>query len=80
MLYKLKPQAEFDLQDIILKSLKYYDVSIEELPYYMVEAKGLDFTICEVNKIVTDSMSSTEKRSLDTIKYWLRNYAQFKPA
>ncbi len=46
----------------------------------MVEAKGLDFTICEVNKIVTDSMSSTEKRSLDTIKYWLRNYAQFKSA
>ena len=80
LLYKLKPQAEFDLKSIILKSLKYYDPSVEELPYYMVEAKGLDFTVSEINKIETSFLSSIEKRSLDTVKYWLRNYEQFKPA
>lgn len=80
LLYKLKPQAEFDLKNVSLKSLKYYNLSVEELPYYIVEAKGLNFTISEVNKIETDSLSSIEKRSLDTIKFWLRNYEQFKPA
>ena len=77
LLFEIKPQANFDIKNTLIKILPFYELSVEELPYYLVSQLSLEIVKEEVNNIEIEQLSNKEKRALDTINYWLRNYEQF---
>ena len=48
LLWKLKPKYKRNLRDDIKRSLKNWDVSIEELPWYFAEVAGYKQVLKEV--------------------------------
>lgn len=74
LLFKVNPTAQFDVKRILEASLEFYDLSVEELPFYLVSQAGLEKVIDEADKISETQLTERQTRALNTIKYWLRNY------
>lgn len=71
LLWKLKPKYKRNLREDILQSLKSWDVSIEELPWYFAEMVGVKEVRKVVEILLTESLEDVEKRRLKTYLYWL---------
>ena len=71
LLWKLKPKYKRNLRDDILQSLKGWNVSIEELPWYFAEMTGVEEVRKVVETLLTESLKDVEKRELKTYLYWL---------
>jgi len=79
-LWKLKPRYNRHLNDDIRNSLRNWNVSVEELPWYLAYSVGIKQVINQVNLLAKDELSDKEKQKTDTILYWLsaRNVEDFK--
>ena len=71
LLWKLKPRYTRDLRDDITRSLKYWNVSVEELPWYFAEATGIHQVRAEVNSITGERLDEISKQNAQTYLYWL---------
>ena len=71
LLWKLKPRYTRDLRDDITRSLKYWNVSVEELPWYFAEATGIHRVRAEVNSIPGETLDEISKKNAQTYLYWL---------
>ena|GEM_PF-612311 len=71
LLIKLKPKYERNLREDILRSLDNWNVSVEELPWYLAEKVGRDEVIREVESIAETCLSEVARNRLDTYLYWL---------
>lgn len=71
ILWKLKPKYKRNLHDDIRNSLKGWNVSIEELPWYFAEVTSLESVRNEVKKILDEPLDENEKIRADTYFYWL---------
>jgi hypothetical protein len=72
LLWKLKPKYERNLKEDILRSFNYWNVSIEELPWYLAEAVGWENVYTEINTILKElDLDETSKKKAETYLYWL---------
>ena len=71
LLWKLKPKYKRNLREDIKRSLKNWDVSIEELPWYFAEVAGIEEVRKEVESLLTESLEKEAKQRAKTYLYWL---------
>ena len=72
LLYSLKPRLRLKLYDVIKNCLNTYNLSIEELPWYLSELCGRNRVLEVIDKISSEELSDREIESLNTFKFWLR--------
>lgn len=78
LLYEILPNADFDIKTDLTKCLRNYELSVEQLPYFFINKVGKEEFEKIINSIDERKLSEDELRALGTIKYWARNYEQFK--
>jgi hypothetical protein len=71
LLWKLKPKYNRNLKEDIKRSLSNWDVSIEELPWYFAEVKGIETVRNQVNELLTENLDKTSRTRAETYLYWL---------
>lgn len=70
-MWKLKPGYTRNLRDDITRLLKYWNVSVEELPWYFAEAAGIHRVRVEINSISRGRLEENSKKNAQTYLYWL---------
>ena len=78
LLYNLSPDTDKNYEKDIISCLGNYELSVEQLPYFFIKKIGKNGFEKLVNKIQVKELSEKEKEALETMKYWSRNYEQFK--
>jgi hypothetical protein len=72
-LLEFTPRGRGELQALIHKSLRGWNLSIEQLPFYFREAYGIESVRSALDKIEMEtSLAEVEHRALQTYRYWLR--------
>lgn len=71
-LLELCPACHVPLEQAIRSSLRQWNVSIEELPFYFWRIYGRDAVLAAVSMIEADrSLSEQERKGIETFRYWL---------
>jgi len=78
LLYSLAPDTDKNYKNDIISCLGNYELSVEQLPYFFIKKLGKNGFEELINKIQVKELSEREKEALETMKYWSRNYEQFK--
>lgn len=78
LLYSINPKADFDLYNEIKGCLSYFDLSVEHLPFYFVEQCGFKNVQLVLESFSLDLFSDRENKSLSTMKFWIKNYDEWK--
>lgn len=71
LLHQANPPCPMSCREAIQEMLVDWDISIEEVPYYLAEQFGVAAvrdTVAEIRKTIIDKNQATR---LDTIEYWL---------
>ena len=76
MLWFLKPPCGRPLAEVLRSVLGNYDLSVEELPWYLAEQHGKETVKAALAALSTESLTVRELRSLKTLDYWLDGYPQ----
>jgi hypothetical protein len=75
-LFSLQPPCPSDLTKTIRSVLGTWDVSVEQLPLYFVAAAGDAEVRQALAKIELESLSDTERKGLETFRWWLAQHRQ----
>lgn len=52
-----------------------YDVSVEELPWYLCSLVGKERVLALLEELTIESITENERDSLDTMIYWAKCYS-----
>jgi hypothetical protein len=72
VLYELNPPCPLNLEDAIRKVINGWDVSIEEVPWYLTNQFGFEAVVAcaeEIHKCESDAAART---ALEAFIYWVR--------
>lgn len=74
LLIELKPRYVADLRTVIQSVLVHWDISVEQLRYYLAFIYGADsFKKCLAD-ILEDDLDDNKRKKLQTMLWWMRNY------
>jgi len=76
LLRELSPVCSLSCEDAVRALLPEWDVSIREVPFYLAARFGLERVRQAVNHLGPRIASDSEKRSLQTVAYWLDRYEE----
>jgi hypothetical protein len=62
------------IADVLLKLLKGWNLSVEEVPWYLVDQFGSQEVLERLQELIPSISSSEKLRRLDTLAFWVRNY------
>lgn len=72
-LLEFKPRSEKTLSELIRASLRGWNLSIEQLPFYFREVFGIDEVRSALDRIEADpTLTVEERKPVETYRYWLR--------
>jgi hypothetical protein len=74
LLRELSPECPISCEEAVRAMLPSWDVSIEEVPFYLVAHFGAGRVRDAVREVQHQVSSQPEKASLDTIVYWVGIY------
>jgi hypothetical protein len=74
LLLDLMPPCELPPEQVIRVVLQSYALSVEELPWYLLRQFGERVLTTAFDKCSVGPLSSRETRSLETMRFWVRNY------
>jgi isocitrate dehydrogenase kinase/phosphatase len=72
LLYELKPDTDLSLTDILERVLDNYNLSIEELPFYLADKFGLTYVNDKLEQIDGKSSNPQIRESIRVFKYRLK--------
>jgi len=72
LLYELNPACQIICKEAIAAMLPEWDISIEEVPFYLCKQFGVRQVSDEVERLRSASLSGEEVARLNTIQYWSR--------
>ena len=76
LLVELRPSPHQPLDEIIRAVLPTWNVSVEQLPFFLADTFGADEVTRASFRLEADyPADSREQRSLDTIRWWVRGKA-----
>jgi hypothetical protein len=61
--------------DVIRASLHGWNLSVEELPWYMCRVAGIEAVSASIERLLCESPSPAEEKALKAMAFWVRNYA-----
>jgi hypothetical protein len=70
-LHALNPPCPLPIDDAISSLLPSWDVSIEEVPWYLARQFGRDAVLASVERLRADHRDQTALTRLRTIAYWV---------
>jgi hypothetical protein len=71
VLHALNPPCPFSVDDAVAALLPSWDISIEEVPWYLVKQFGREPVIESVERLRARETDQTALTRLKTIKYWV---------
>ncbi|HLX70043.1 MAG TPA: hypothetical protein VKV04_10495 [Verrucomicrobiae bacterium] len=74
LLRELSPDCPVSCEEAVRAMLPSWDISIEEVPFYLAARFGTDRVRRAVRAIESGTLSDVQKRMLDTVLYWLGKY------
>ncbi|MBK1829037.1 hypothetical protein [Haloferula rosea] len=73
LLFFRAPEPTIPLDQILLECMETYNLSIEQLPWYLSRHFGRDRFRVEVDTLLSStSLSERSTKSLETLLYWIR--------
>jgi hypothetical protein len=78
LLRRLNPPCPISCRQAVGEMLTDWDVSIEEVPFYLAEQFGVAQVRTTVAELRSSHAGKTESTLLDTIEYWLRCYDEMQ--
>ncbi|MFG6460964.1 hypothetical protein ACG04Q_05220 [Roseateles sp. DXS20W] len=72
LLAKLKPKASVDLQAALEAVLPAYNLSIEELPFFLADRCGEEAVIQALRRLETGAEDSRHQAAAKTMRWWLK--------
>lgn len=79
LLRELSPECPISCEDAVRTLLPNWDVSIEEVPFYLAARFGSGFVRDTARHLQEQVANDLEKRTLDTIIYWVGIYEGVYP-
>lgn len=71
LLYQIKPACPISCKDALRGLFGNWDVSIEEVPWYLRDVFGRHRVLEVIAELLRDSITDIQVRRLRTIGYWL---------
>ncbi len=71
-LHALNPPCQLPIDDAIASLLPSWDISIEEVPWYLAKQFGSDAVLASVERIRARHTDPTALTRLQTVEYWIR--------
>ncbi len=71
ILWLLRPPYDRDISSDLNRLLPNWDVSVEELPWYLAEAAGIDAVRTAAKARLVAELSDDTKKRLETVLFWL---------
>ena len=76
LLRELSPACPLSCEDAIRALLSDWDVSIEEVPFYIVARFGVPRVRQAIDRLASELAGGSEKRQLQTVAYWVGKYEE----
>jgi hypothetical protein len=76
ILLSVVPASPLSLDGAVYASAKYWDLCIEELPWYWCEVFGKSEVINFLTELIPSCKDSVLKKSVETMQLWCRDYEQ----
>ena len=70
-LHALNPPCRLSVDDAVASLLASWDISIEEVPWYLAKQFGRDAVLASVERLRTRESDKTALTRLSTIEYWV---------
>ncbi|MCU7845080.1 MAG: hypothetical protein KZQ93_14720 [Candidatus Thiodiazotropha sp. (ex Monitilora ramsayi)] len=74
ILYSVLPSSPLTLDASVYAAAKYWDLSVEELPWYWCKIFGKSTVMNFITELIPDCKDDELKNSLETMLFWCRNY------
>jgi len=74
LLYKLRPQCLISCREAITALLPEWDVSIEEVVFYIAEQFGVATVLSTIEELRPQGIDPTNR--LDTVRYWVNCFQE----
>ena len=74
LLAELKPKGSLELKSLLRAALPRYELSVEQFPQYLAVLCGSSAMLSAFQEIEHEPLSEAERRALQTMKFWLRNF------
>lgn len=72
LLLMLNPYCALSCQEAIKAMLTEWEVSLQEVPFYLHKQFGLDAIEDAIETLRSNALTSTEKKMMDAVRYWAR--------
>jgi hypothetical protein len=72
LLDALRPKTDIDLAQFLPAVLGRYELSVEQLPHYLRWLAGVERLLAELDRLERSELSAQERRTLQTLRFWLR--------
>jgi hypothetical protein len=74
VLHALNPPCRLSVDDAVASLLPSWDISIEEVPWYLAKQFGRDAILASVERLRAQQRDQTALTRLRTIEYWVGLY------
>ncbi|GAB1266626.1 hypothetical protein [Aurantivibrio infirmus] len=74
ILFKLKPACPVELDGFIYAIPKYWNLSIEEVPWYLCKVFGKNEVEAFLKELIPSVNDGELQRSFKTLLFWVKNY------
>jgi hypothetical protein len=74
LLHRVSPKCPIPCRDAIREMLTDWDVSIEELPFYLADQFGTQQVLTTVDELELSITDKTQLTMLSVIRYWINCY------
>ena len=71
ILWLLKPPYDGDISSDLRRLIPRWDVSVEELPWYLAEAEGIEATQAAAKNRLCEDLPDALKKRYETVVWWL---------
>jgi hypothetical protein len=79
LLFDVKPTCPIPCKDAIRAMLPHWDISIQELPWYLAGYFGEGAIRQALKELRGDLLSQQERVRLDTVRYWVEIFFTLAP-
>lgn len=75
LLMGLQPKLQQPLDQIIRPVLESWNVSVEELPFYLARKAGMTQLLATLSSLESEPLSDSGTQAVKTFRYWLRQHS-----